>query len=74
MKERYTLLHAYCTNMPIIGRGVKKEGNVFEGGELDFIMIIMDCFSQFMVETDSSNGDQVTYYKKHETNDWHYYS
>ena len=53
MKERYTLLHAYCTNMPIIGRGVKKEGNVFEGAELDFIMIIMDCFSQFMVETDS---------------------
>ena len=60
--------------MLIIGIGVQKIGNAFEGAELDFIPIILECFFQFMVETDSSIGDQVTYYKKNQTNDWHYYS
>ena len=67
-------MHAYSINMLIIGIGVPKKGIAFEGAELDFITIILECFSQFLVETDSSIGDQVTYYKKHQTNDWHSYS
>ena len=60
--------------MLIIGIGVQKNGNAFEGAELDFITIIWECFSHLMVETDSSIKDQVTYYRKFQTNDGPSYS